>query len=452
MKFGHRVIGKVERYDEKGRGVFELEGVKRGGYQEGAGTVAIPFTAVGDEVEAIFIKRDRGIKMAKLEKLVSPGADRTAAPCPHAGTCGGCLWQHLKYEAQLELKQKTINKAFELAGHEERIESVTPSVEQFHHRNRMDYAIGWHGEIGLKEYDSWNRYVDLKTCLLLNDGVGEFLQQVREWMAAADLQPWDAKFHHGDIRYVVVREGKFTKQRMIMIVVKDDTRITAEHKADLAKRLDTHATTILLGEQNTITDLSYVQKFETLKGNPFLEEIVNDVHYRIHPNSFFQTNSHMAGTLQNVVADFVGTPKKLLDLYCGLGFFGIFLAKKHPEMKVAGYELDAEAIKLATHNATANGVADRCEFTSGPAEDLSWKEIEAGVVILDPPRSGLHPKVLTTILEKAPQEIVYVSCNFRRLVEELKLLKPMYRVEKMTAIDLFPHTPHVEVVVKLVKI
>ncbi len=461
MKFGHRVIGKIERYDEKGRGSFELEGIKRGGYQEGAGTIVIPFTAIGDEVEATFIKRDRGVKIAKLETLVAPGAERTAAPCPHAGVCGGCLWQHLKYDAQLELKRGMINKAFETAGHEERVEQVIPSTEQFHHRNRMDYAVGWNSQIGLKEYDSWNRYVDIKTCLLLNEGVGEILQHAREWMTECDLQPWDAKFHTGDMRYVVIREGKATNQRLVMIVVKDATRITQTFKESLKKRLENFCTSLLIGEQNLITDLSYVQTFETLQGNPFLEEVVNNVRYRIHPNSFFQTNSVMAATLQDVVADFVmpaeqggfeTRPYKILDLYCGLGFFGIFLATKNPDLQVAGYELDAEAISLATLNATTNNVADRCNFTSGPAEDLSWKDIEADLVILDPPRAGLHPKVLKTILDKAPKEIVYVSCSYRKLVEELKEFKTKYKIEKLTAIDMFPHTPHVEVVAKLVKI
>ena len=167
MRFGHRFTGTIEGYDEKGRGTFQLRGDKA---TVGSGTIAIPFSAKGDEVVATFIKRDHGTKIARLESLAAASPDRVAAPCPHAGVCGGCLWQHLAYDAQLKLKREMINKALENAGHDERIESVVSALEQFHHRNRMDYVVGWNGEVGLKEFGQWNRYVDLKTCLLLNDG------------------------------------------------------------------------------------------------------------------------------------------------------------------------------------------------------------------------------------------------------------------------------------------
>lgn len=467
MKFGHRLSGKIERYDDRGRGTFVAEGK----------TIAVPFTAVGDEVGATFVRRDHGVNVAKLDGVMTPGPDRVAAPCPHAGICGGCLWQHLSYDAQFKIKLGMINAAFEKAGHLERVSAIEPAVEQFHHRNRMDYVVGWNGEIGLKEFDSWARYVDVKTCLLLNDGVGAILQSVRDWIRECDLQPWDAKFHSGDVRYVVIREGKNTNQRLIVVVVKDFSRVTPEMKQKLSSTLSRLSSSLLLGEQSLVTDLSLAQKFETLTGNPWLEEIVNGVTYRIHPNSFFQTNSKMAGKLQKIVASYVipsaaegslsiesdssaslrsARNDKILDLYCGLGFFGIFLAKHYAllptpyALQIHGVEIDAEAIELARFNAVANGVSDQCDFTAAKAEDMSWKDIPADVVILDPPRSGLHPKVLKTVIEKRPETIVYVSCNYKRLVEELKQFKEHYAIEQLAAIDLFPHTPHVEVIAKLV--
>lgn len=468
MKFGHRVSGKIESIDEKGRGVFTSENV----------TFSVPFAAVGDEVTATFQNKDRGTKVAKIESVDVPGPDRVATPCPHAGTCGGCLWQHIAYDAQLKLKLDMVNKAFEAAGHDERVTTVEPAVEQFHHRNRMDYVVGWNAQVGLKEYGSWNKYVDLKTCLLLNDGVGEILQTVRDWMKECDIQPWDAKYYNGDVRYVVIREGKETDQRLIVVVVHSFDRISEDARRKLKTQLVGQAqgrapTSLLLGEQSLPTDISLAQKFIALHGEPWLEEVVNDVRYRIHPNSFFQTNSKMAGRLQEVVASYVipneregssnlkisrsarNDKMNILDLYCGLGFFGIYLAKSYEqraasnELRVHGVEIDAEAIELAKHNAKVNGVSERTEFVAAKAEDMSWKDIPADVVILDPPRSGLHPRVLAAILEKKPKTIVYVSCNFKRLVEELKELKKIYAVEKLAAADLFPHTPHVEVIVRL---
>ncbi len=441
MHLRPRLNGIISRYDEKGRGVFESDGK----------SVAVPFTAVGDEVDTMMVRREHGMTIAKLDRVVTPGPDRVVAPCPHAGICGGCLWQHLAYDAQLKLKLEMVNVAFEQAEHLERVATIVPAIEQFHHRNRMDYVVGWKGEIGLKEYGSWSRYVDLKTCLLLNDGAGEILQRVRDWMRACDLKPWDAKFYRGDVRYVVIREGKNTGQRLIVIVVKDASRVTEEMQRALSSTLTGLSSSLLIGEQSRITDISLAQKFETLIGNQWLEEIVNGVTYRIHPNSFFQTNTKMAEKLQETVRYCLPpTAYRLLDLYCGLGFFGIYLAK-NDALHVHGVEIDAEAIALARHNAEINGVADQCEFTTAKSEDLSWRDIPCDAVILDPPRAGLHPRVLQTLIEKRPETIVYVSCNYKRLVEELKQFKAHYTIEHLTALDMFPHTPHVEVIAHLVK-
>lgn len=466
MKFGHRIQGKITGYDDKGRGIFDMgttegptsvelkndEGETTGKYMMGKGRVAIPFSAVGDDVEATFLKRDSGVKIAKIETINTPGPDRVKAPCPHAGVCGGCLWQHLDYNAQLRLKKGMINRAFEKAGHEERVTDVAPSVDQLYYRNRMDYVVGWLGQVGLKEYGSWNRYLDLSTCLLLNEDAAEIMSIVRTLIKEFDLEPWDAKYHSGLMRYVVIRDGKNTGERIVMLVVSDASKISDEVRAVILERLGKFATSLLIGIQALPTDLSYVQSTIALKGNPWLEEEVNGIRYRIAPNSFFQTNTKMAAKLQDRVMELASGTKNLLDLYCGLGFFGIAAAKKLQDVQVNGFELDAEAISLATHNATANGVADRCTFASGPAEDLSWKDTDADTIILDPPRAGLHPRVVKTVLEKAPHTIVYVSCNFHHLVDELKEFKTKYRIESVEALDLFPQTPHVEVVTKLVRL
>ncbi|MDQ7814961.1 MAG: 23S rRNA (uracil(1939)-C(5))-methyltransferase RlmD [Patescibacteria group bacterium] len=462
MRFGHRVTGTIQDYDDKGRGYFELTGTD--GSQQGSGRAVIPFSAKGDELDATFLSRDRGNKICKVEKINQPGSDRIVPPCPHAGVCGGCLWQHLRYDAQLSIKRDMINRALESFGHAERIDEVmacqSPSEFKSFFRNRMDYAVGWNSQIGLKEYGSWSRYVDVKTCYLLNPHAAEVLQHVREWMVESDLQPWDAKYFTGDVRYVVMREGKNTKQLLVVIVVKDATRVTDIHRSSLIARLSPYCTSLLIGEQNLTTDISLAQKFEVLVGNPWLEEIANDVTYRIHPNSFFQTNTRMAEELQKCVFESLkpnvistgaerSSSWNILDLYCGLGFFGIYLAKNNTDLKIHGFEIDEPAIELAKFNAAKNGVAERCEFFAGKAEDLSWKDIPADTVILDPPRSGLHPKVLKTLLDMKPRNIIYVSCNYHRLVDEMKQLKTAYHIEDMKAFDLFPHTPHVEVVTKL---
>ncbi|MCC7522799.1 23S rRNA (uracil(1939)-C(5))-methyltransferase RlmD [Candidatus Uhrbacteria bacterium] len=426
MKFGDTLNGKITGLDDKGRGMFEDR--------------VIPFTFPGDEVEAAFVKRDKGMKIARLTKITSPSSDRVDAPCPHAGVCGGCLWQQLSYDAQLRLKQDMLQKTFEQPV------IVQPSTEQFFFRNRMDYVFGWKGELGLKEYGSWNRYVDIKECLLLDKETPSILETIRGLMRDLKLEPWDAKKYTGDLRYTVIRLGKNTSERMIILLVKDFARLAPFHE-QIKTALAPLCTTLYLGENPEITDVSYAKSFILLHGNEYLTEEVNGIRYTIHPNSFFQTNSDMAGKLQTAVLDLLPSGK-ILDLYCGLGFFGIAAAKKGNE--VYGHELDTPAIELAKRNAADNGVADKTRWGAGPVEALDWSAEKPDAVIIDPPRAGLHPKALKALLENEPPQIIYVSCNFHRLAEELKQLKTKYRVESLQALDLFPHTPHVEVVAKLV--
>ncbi|MBM3204415.1 23S rRNA (uracil(1939)-C(5))-methyltransferase RlmD [Candidatus Uhrbacteria bacterium] len=367
--------------------------------------------------------------------------------CPHAGVCGGCLWQHLRYETQQQLKRDAVNLALKEAGHAEQITSIVPCPDPFYYRNRMDYTMGWKGEVGLKKKGSWNHYVDLTTCLLLDKETPNTLEQVRALMQECHVPPWDVKFHRGLMRYCVIRCGKNTGERMVTLVVKDLSAIT-HYSLRITERLAPLCTTLYLGENPEITDLSICKTFQLLHGPKYLTEEVNGIRYHIHPNSFFQTNTVMAGELQKTVLAFAGTPRSLLDLYCGLGFFAIATAKQGS--MVRGYELDAQAIELAKINAALNGVADRTNFEAGAIEKLLPIISSDETVIIDPPRSGLHPKVLDTLLTAKPKTIVYVSCKYQTFVKELTQFKSLYRVEKMEALDLFPQTPHVELVTKLV--
>lgn len=433
MKFGDSIKGTITDLDKKGRGTFE--------------NYVIPFTGPGDEIEATFVKRDSGQRIGRLVKVVSPSSDRIEAPCPHAGVCGGCLWQHLAYDAQLRLKRDMINRAFEEAGHEERITEVQAAPDTFYYRNRMDYVVGWKNELGLKEYGSWNRYLDLSTCMLLDKETPQILQTVRDLMKDLQIEPWDAKRYTGDMRYCVIRLGKNTNERMISLVVHDLTHFDETKRAEIIKRLSPLCTSLYLAENPEITDVSQGKTLILLHGNEFLTEEVNGLRYTIHPNSFFQTNTQMAAKLQTAVIDCL-PPGKILDLYCGLGFLGIAAAKHGNE--VYGHELDAPAIELAKKNAEANGVADKTRWGAGPTEALDWSAEKPDAVIIDPPRAGLHPKALKALIDNKPPKIVYVSCNYHRLTDELKKLKEVYHVESLQALDLFPHTPHVEVIATLV--
>lgn len=452
MKFGETMRGKIETLDEKGRGVFALALTHAPGEIR---SVRVPFTAVGDDVEALFVKRERGAWVGRLGAIRAPSTDRVAASCPHASVCGGCLWQHLDYDAQRREKKTAINASLARAGHDERVDEVQPSIELFYYRNRMDYAVGWQGQIGLKEYGYWNRPLDLSTCHLLDRHTPKTLEIVRGLMRAHRLAPWDAKRHEGLMRYVVIRLGRHTAQRQIMLVVHDASALSSVTRADIVEQLAPMATSICVGENPDVTDLSSAKTIEVLHGDLHLQEEVNGITYAIHPNAFFQTNTAMAASLQRVVLGFLEplSGRTVLDLYCGLGFFGIACARAGAN--VYGHEIDMAAIELAKMNAEKNGVAQRAIFGAGPVEAISsdlWDSYRPDAIIVDPPRSGLHPAALRMILAKKPETLVYVSCNHRRFAEELKELKKNFRVTDLVALDLFPHTPHVELVARLTRL
>lgn len=437
---------RVERFDERGRGVGRTDAEKTAAY----------FVIPGEAIEGSFAGRKQGVARLDDVTVIETSPDRVKPECPHAGlraeapakagSCGGCAWQHVAYDRQLAEKRAAVEAALAPVG--VTVASIDPAVERFHHRNRMDYVFGPGGELGLKQPGRWDAHIDLSTCLLLSTDGFEVVNRVREWARAHGLQPWDNRAHNGLLRYLVIREGKETGERLAMLVTADGP---LEKENELVEALSPLCTSIVHGINPTITDLSIAQTLRPLKGEPLLRERVGGVTYRIHPNAFFQTNTRMAGVLLERVRELVlsGPHARLLDLYCGGGFFSLALAKD--VASVLGVELDPQAIAEAGLTAKENGV-ENARYRAEAAEALSWEDEKPDVVIVDPPRSGLHPKVRKTLLEKKPPRIVYVSCGYKALAADLKELLSAYKAESAACVDLFPHTPHIETVVQLIRI
>ncbi len=432
IRFGDKVGLKVTEVDKKGRGCG-LVGQRR--------TCAY-FTVPGEEVEGTAFSRKQGVMLINTDRVVTPSPRRVEARCPYAGSCGGCLGQQFDYGLQLELKKDLINRTLEAAGLGRPIEAVVPAPEQYYYRNRMDYCVGPKGELGLKRPGRWNAHLDLDTCFLLSPEAVEVMGSFRKWMRDNAVVPWDGVRYTGYARYLVIREGKNTGERMATIVTSVGE---LPAKKQLVEALAPHCTTIYHGVNPTITDLSLAPQLELLRGEPELRESVGGRTFLIPPNSFFQTNTAMAGELLASVREFLSgeKPKTLLDLYCGVGFFGISLAGE--ANRVVGVEIDEAAIAVAKRNAELNG-ARNTEFTAAKAESLVWDKEKPDAVIVDPPRSGLHPKVTATLLAKRPARIVYVSCNYESFARDWAELGKSYDLARTRALDLFPHSPHVELV------
>ncbi len=435
MKFGDKAIFKITDIDKKGRGCGTV----------GTRKVCVPFAVPGEEVEARMVARKQGVVRMEIDRVITPSPARVTPRCPYAGRCGGCAWQQFDYALQLEMKRSLVNKSLASCTSDATIDAVIPSPSLYYYRNRMDYGIGPNGELGLKEPGRWNAYVDLDTCYLLSPESVEVMRIFRTYLREENLEPWNVRTHTGYARYLVIREGKNSGTRMVMIVTSTGALPNRER---LITSLQPFATTIYHGINPTITDLSIASELELLHGAPLLEERVDGKTFQIPVNSFFQTNTEMAGRLIATAREFLADrpPETLLDLYCGVGLFGICLASS--AKKIIGVELDADAITLARANAAANGVTN-ATFIAAKAEDLLWRGEQADTVIIDPPRAGLHPKVAETLLTLAPERILYVSCNHESFARDFAALGKKYRITKSAALDLFPHSPHVELIVLL---
>ena len=371
--------------------------------------------------------------------------------CPNPDVCGSCGWSHIPYEKQLQQKLSDINGSFKIKKLDLRVEEIVPAPITEHYRNRMDFVIDWQGSVGLREKGKWWKVIDNHTCFLADAQIEKLYAVTRDWVKTAGLSFYDRKANVGFLRYAVIRSSTIG-QTMLTIVTsapKDadeeaQAKVAFEKLNDLAK-----PTTLVWSLNHTITDVSFGDELRVVSGPGTIEEHIGGFKYHISPNAFFQTNPTGAVFLQDTVREFAGdlTDKTLLDLYCGTGFFAISMANE--AKKTIGVELVPQAIADAKNNAELSGV--EVDFIDAKTEEYDWMKIGADVVILDPPRAGMHDKALKDVIAALPRRIVYVSCNYKNFAREMVELSKYYTVEKIRAIDMFPHTPHVELVTALVK-
>lgn len=369
--------------------------------------------------------------------------------CSNEERCGSCGWSHIPYDKQLQQKLSDINGSFKLKKLDLRVDEIMPSPKTEHYRNRMDFVIDFQGNVGLREKGKWWRVIDDHPCFLGDEKIDELFAVVRAWAKSAGLSFWDRKAHTGLLRYAVIRATSLGES--MLTIVTSAPAADAERNTILAALRDlvdiSKATTVVWSINHTITDVSFGDELQVIHGEGVIHEDINGVKYRISPNAFFQTNSNAAPLLLDTVRDFAGdlTDKTLLDLYCGTGFFAVAMTPN--AKKTIGVELVPEAIADAKLNAELNHVD--VEFHDAKTEEFNWMHLGGDVVILDPPRSGMHDKALADVIAAKPERIVYISCNYKNFAREMVLLKEHYDIEAMRAIDMFPHTPHVELVTAL---
>lgn len=372
--------------------------------------------------------------------------------CPNKEICGSCSWSHIPYEKQLSQKLSDINGSFKLKGLNLVCQEILPAIKTSHYRNRMDFVIDFEGRVGMREKGKWWKVIDNHHCFISDKKIENLFNLVRAWSKESGLTYFDRKAHIGLLRYAVIRTTS-TGESMINIITSKPVDFVEEEKlsqslSDLS--VVPNLSTLIHSINNTMSDLSFGDELKIISGNGSIQEEINGKKYKISPNAFFQTNPDGASVLQKTVENFCGdlSKKVLLDLYCGTGFFAISLADKAKQ--TIGVELSEDAIKDAKVNLELNNV--NAEFFDAKTEEFDWGQYKADVVILDPPRSGMHHKVLNDVLKILPKTIIYISCNPKNFACEMVQLQKFYKVDNMTAIDMFPHTPHIELVTKLIKL
>ncbi|MBK7688295.1 MAG: 23S rRNA (uracil(1939)-C(5))-methyltransferase RlmD [Elusimicrobia bacterium] len=387
--------------------------------------------------------------------------------CPHFGTgdrppgipasaCGGCASQDRPYDHQLAHKESLVRRLTDpfLTGE---FRPIVPSPDVFHYRNKMEFAFGGLKDepplLGLRQKGRFDRVVDLTECRLLSPEAGPLLAAVRGWALAEKWPTYHLKSHRGLLRYLVVREGKNTGERMVALVTAEGEIPKDGFLAALdasGARVDTVVWMVNAG----LSDVAHGEERAVWRGRGTIDDRLGKKVFRVSPRSFFQSNTRGAEKLYGIVGDFLGEgADTLFDVYCGGGAIGLCLADRVKQ--VVGIESNPAAVADALQNArvqeapnTEFHALDAATFAKTPAWVERWRAPRA-VAVMDPPRPGLQPDVRRLLLEQPVSRWVYVSCNPEALARDLAYLAPVYDVKTVQPVDLFPHTPHVETVVRL---
>ena len=426
----------------------------------------------GDVIDVFVQKKKGGFIEGKVERLVTPSPDRQEAFCRHFPLCGGCKWQMLPYEKQLEYKEQEVRDVFQRIGKLKNI-TVLPilgSEKSVHYRNKLEFTFSnkkyltgnelkdlgedqWPGgALGYHVPRLYDKILEIKECWLMDDVNNRIRNGMRKFSEKNNYSYYDIKEHSGFLRNIIIRNCT-TGELMVNLVFgyedKEKREAICNYLLQIVPDISTLIYTINPKWNDSLNELTP----QTFYGKGYVTERLGDFTFKISPKSFFQTNTKQAEVLYNVAKDFseLTDNEIVYDLYCGTGSIGIFLSRQ--AKKIIGVEVIEEAIVDAKANAQLNNLS-HTSFYSGDVIEIcndAFFELHGkpDVVIVDPPRAGLHNKLVNKLLEIQSPKIVYVSCNVATQARDIQLLQEKYLLEKIQPVDMFPHTHHIECVVLL---
>lgn len=434
-----------------GYGIAELDGLK----------VYVKAAFPGQKVLGRISKKRKEYAEAKITEVLEKAPYEIETPCVHFKYCGGCQSQNLPYEKQLELKKEQVLKLFEEAEIPTgEFLGIEHSEEQYEYRNKMEFTFGdleKGGDLTLGMHLKGSPFgiITVDNCMLIDEDYRKILKAVIEYFNDKKLPYYRIMSHQGYLRHLVIRKTKNTSEIMVNLVTTSQIDFNLEEFCELIKEIEYKGKlkSIIHTFNDSLSDAVVPEKVEVLYGQDYITEELLGLKFKISPFSFFQTNSRGAEKLYSLVRNFMGDAdnKTVFDLYCGTGTIGQIAASKAKE--VIGVELIEEAVAAANENAKLNGL-NNCSFIAGDvAKVIQEVKQKPDIIILDPPRTGVHPKALEYVVKFDAKDIIYVSCNPKTLVNDLKYLTYHgYDIEKTVLMDMFPNTPHVETVVGLCRV
>jgi 23S rRNA (uracil1939-C5)-methyltransferase len=450
MKKGNQYELNIEKTEFPGYGVASINDKK----------VYIKSALPGQRVLGRISKIKSAYAEAKTVNIIEDVNYKIPVNCPHYNDCGGCTYQEVPYEKQLEFKSKQVLDLLQAGGIKDfEFLGIEKSPEEFNYRNKMEFTFGDYekgGELSLGMHIKGKSFgiITVDNCLIVDSDFRIILYTVLNYFKEKRLPHYNVLNHEGYLRNLVIRKAKSTGEILINIVTTSQIDFELIEITKLLKDLDYEGklTGIIHFINNSLSDMVISDSVEVLYGRDYIIEELLGEKFKISPLSFFQTNTKGAEKLYSLVKNFMGysDSKVVFDLYCGTGTIGQIVAPK--AKKVIGIELIKEAVVAANENAKLNGLSN-CAFIAGDvAKVIQDIQEKPDIIILDPPRPGVHPIALKYVIDFNAPEIIYVSCNPKSLVNDLKVFTEKgYTVEKIVLMDLFPHTHHVETVVKIVK-
>lgn len=427
--------------------------------------------APGDVVDVLVMRKKSGFMEGKPTQYRQYSADRVAPFCEHYGVCGGCKWQHLSYEAQLQHKQETVENAIRRIGKVEvkAFLPILPADPTVYYRNKLEFTFSnwrWLTKeeiasgmplerqkgLGFHRPGEFDKIIDVHHCWLQPEPSNEIRNAVRDIAIAQDLTFFDNKHKHGFLRSVMIRTSSLNETMLLFSFFENDKeKIDAFLNAVLNQF--PNITTIIYCINPKVNDFLLDLDMITFYGKGYIEEQLGHVRFKIGPKSFFQTNTNQGKKLYDIAVEFADLKggENVYDLYTGVGSIALYMAQ-HARQVVGIEEIEA-AIEDAKENAALNQI-ENAIFYAGDVKAILTPEFvekygKPDVLITDPPRAGMQPQVIDMLLQMETPKIVYVSCNPATQARDLQLLSEKYHVIKLRPVDMFPHTHHIESVALL---